>query len=351
MTTSYDRITAALRHQTLDRIPMCESYYWPETIQRWRAEGLPADTDPVEYFGLDRIVTCNPVNYRFFPYEIIEETDTHITDVSPFGSIVKYPKVSGSSEGYVELDFKVRTINDWREVANRCLQPGQEYLTPPPTVPEGAFVTYTPHDHFWMMFRTCGMENMCIWMAEAGHEVMEICDDYTTFLLNMLDMTVARGDRFDALWFFSDMAYRNGPMFSPGQFDELFAPCYRRIRQWCDRHGKWMLLHSDGNMNALTPAIIEVGFDWLHPLEARAGNDVREYKQKLGDQLTLVGNINADVLADGDRRAIEREITEKIPQAKVGGGYIYHIDHSVPPTIAFDDYAYAMELVRQCGRY
>jgi uroporphyrinogen decarboxylase len=34
-----------------------------------------------------------------------------------------------------------------------------------------------------------------------------------------------------------------------------------------------------------------------------------------------------------------------------GGGYIFHSDHSVPPTVSFDNYKYAMELVDKYGRY
>ena len=35
----------------------------------------------------------------------------------------------------------------------------------------------------------------------------------------------------------------------------------------------------------------------------------------------------------------------------VGGGYIYHSDHSVPSDVSFDNYAFAMEMVRKYGSY
>jgi uroporphyrinogen decarboxylase len=112
-----------------------------------------------------------------------------------------------------------------------------------------------------------------------------------------------------------------------------------------------MLLHCDGDLNKLMPELAATGFDWVHPLEARAHNDVCEYKRLYGDRVTLVGNINADVLARGDRAEIEHEIASKIPEAKRNGGYIYNIDHSVPPTISLDTYAYAIDLIRRHGAY
>ena len=53
----------------------------------------------------------------------------------------------------------------------------------------------------------------------------------------------------------------------------------------------------------------------------------------------------------GDLFRFREEIVSKLDAAMPGGGYIYHSDHSIPPTIAFDDYAYAIELIREIGTY
>ncbi|MBI4579826.1 MAG: hypothetical protein HY718_08995, partial [Planctomycetes bacterium] len=100
----------------------------------------------------------------------------------------------------------------------------------------------------------------------------------------------------------------------------------------------------------LSPLLIEAGCDAIHPLEARAGNDLREYKSLHGSNICLIGNIDADVVATNDRSRIEREVADKIPVAAQGGGYIYHIDHSVPPTVSFDTYRYLLDLVRHYGQ-
>jgi uroporphyrinogen decarboxylase len=200
-------------------------------------------------------------------------------------------------------------------------------------------------------FRMCGMENLCCWLVEAPDEMREIYADYTDFLLGMLDLAVAKGCAFDGIWFFADMAFHSGPMFSMVTFREVVAPAFRRVREWCTRHGKWYFLHTDGNLNLLMPELIAVGFDLVQPLEARAGNDVRAYKALYGDRVTFMGNINADVLARGDRAEVEDEIASKISVAKQGGGYIYNIDHSVPPTISFDVYRQAMAWIRKYGQY
>ena len=56
-------------------------------------------------------------------------------------------------------------------------------------------------------------------------------------------------------------------------------------------------------------------------------------------------------MANPDPRAIEHEISRKIPAAMAGGGYIYHSDHSVPDDVSFAQYQRALELVHTYGRY
>ena len=97
--------------------------------------------------------------------------------------------------------------------------------------------------------------------------------------------------------------------------------------------------------------MIDAGFEVIQPLEARAGNDVRELKKLWGDRITLMGNINADVIADGDDDDIREEVLSKIVAAKKDGGYIYHIDHSVPPTVSLKNYTLLMALLHEHGHY
>jgi len=350
MITARDRIIAALEHRALDRIPMCETGIWPETIARWEQEGLPKGTDPLDYFGMDRVSGIHAIDVSFFPHVIYEDDGEYVTDLNGYGTVVKWRKQRSSSDGHMELEHKVTTIADWREARAR-LTVDESRLRPAQPARPGDFLTLNVVDHCWMSFCMCGMENLCCWLLEAPDEMREIYDDYLDFLLGMLDLCVAKGMAFDALWFFTDMAYRSGPMFSPAVYREVIEPGYRRLREWCDRHDKWMLLHCDGNLDVLMPELVRSGFDWIHPLEARAGNDVRKLKPLYGRDITLVGNINADILAKGDRSEIEDEIAGKITAAKPDGGYIYHIDHSVPSTVSFESYCHAMDMVNKHGQY
>ncbi|PIX42431.1 MAG: hypothetical protein COZ56_09410 [Armatimonadetes bacterium CG_4_8_14_3_um_filter_58_9] len=355
--TSHDRIKAALEFRELDSIPITETAVWPDTLVRWHSEELPEGVDVRDYFRLDRISAirafdCSLTNV--FPHTIYEETDDYVIDRNGYGVKVKYLKHHYAT--HIELDHAVKEHADWtrckgaldvsdRRMATGFVEQSQEARQ------KGDFISLNPMDFFWFTFVMLGTENFMIQMAADPDFIHDIFETYTDFLMEMLKRTVATAIEWDAIWFYSDMAYRNGPLFSPKHYREFLLPRYRRVREFCDKHGKFLLLHTDGNVEEFMPCFIESGFNAVQPLEARAGNDVRVYKPKYGSDICFFGNISADVLATGDKEKIEEEVGTKVTVAKQEGGYIYHSDHSIPPTVSFESFSFAIECARKYGKY
>ena len=124
-------------------------------------------------------------------------------------------------------------------------------------------------------------------------------------------------------------------------------------KQLCDhfaKDGLKTILHSDGAVDTLIPHFLTAGFTALHPLEAKAGMDVKVLKPIYGDRLVLFGNIDVRKLA-GSLEDIEEEISSKFEIAKKDGRYIYHSDHSVPSNVSFKNYTFAVEMIKKYGRY
>ena len=165
------------------------------------------------------------------------------------------------------------------------------------------------------------------------------------------DALIAGGIHFDGAFLWNDMAYRNGPFFSPAMYRELEFPAQQRLCDFFHGHDMPVILHTDGDVRPLIPMLIEAGFDCLQPLEVKAGIDLIELKHEYGDRLAFMGGIDTRAMADPDPQAIEREVREKVTVAKQGGGYIYHSDHSVPDSVSFQQYRRVMELVREHGSY
>ena len=79
--------------------------------------------------------------------------------------------------------------------------------------------------------------------------------------------------------------------------------------------------------------------------------DLVELKREFGNRIAFMGGIDVRAMADPDPAVIEKEISTKIPEAKKGGGYLYHSDHSVPNNVSLEKYRRVIELVQKYGTY
>jgi len=74
-------------------------------------------------------------------------------------------------------------------------------------------------------------------------------------------------------------------------------------------------------------------------------------KKQYGDRLAFMGGIAVRAMAAADPAVIEDEIRTKLTVAKLGGGFIFHSDHSVPDDVSFQQYQRVVELAREYGAY
>ncbi|NPV07073.1 MAG: hypothetical protein HPY83_03795 [Anaerolineae bacterium] len=352
--TGRERIITALSHQEGDCVPMVDISYWPDTIRRWEQEGLPVGTDPRDYFGLDRIHTVGIDSTLQLPTAIQEEGEAYRLEWNADGVLMKTWKDSYAPPS--EIGWRIATFDQWRKVRHR-LQPGPDRLSPgareaaAAAQARGEYVVISPVEPAWFFIRTLGAETALPAMLEQPGFLDDVLETVTQFVLGMLDEVTRQEIAVDALWFFSDLCYRNGMLFSPRVYRRHVLPRLCRICDRCHALGLKVIYHCDGDVSELIPLLIEAGVDCVQPLEARAGNDVREYRRRYGHEIAFFGNISADVVAQGDRDAIEEEVRSKVGYAKKGGGYLYHIDHSVPPGVSFAAYTWLMECVRKYGSY
>jgi uroporphyrinogen decarboxylase len=345
-----ERVATVLAGGVPDRVPLVDTY-WATTIERWRREGLPADRSPHDEFGTDEIVRIGGDYTLQMPERVLEADDVSRTYWDSEGALRKdlHLAVGWTSQW---LDFSVKTRQDWER-----LRPQMAYRAS--RIPAGAwasfqdararnrFVCYSAHACFHPTWMRVGMEQMLIWMLDDPAFVHELYAAHTQLVIDLYEGMRERGFEFDGAFLADDLGYRAAPLISPALYRELVMPYHKRL---CDRFaadGLETILHSDGNIRPLIPLFIEAGFRGLHPLEAKAGLDVRALKAQYGNQLVWIGNVDVRKLS-GTRQEIEAEVS-KIQAAKEGGGYIYHSDHSVPNSVSLESYRYAIELVRRYG--
>jgi uroporphyrinogen decarboxylase len=172
--------------------------------------------------------------------------------------------------------------------------------------------------------------------------VEEMIEFNTDFLLELVEPALQQV-HFDYFNFFEDCAGKGGPLFGPDIFRKFFMKAYKRIIERLNKAGILAIwVDSDGDCEVLLPLWMEAGVNGSWPLEQMSGMDPVRLRKKFGNDLVLAGGIDKMEIAKG-RKAIERELHAKIPPMLESGGYIPHIDHSIPPEISYQDFLYYME--------
>jgi uroporphyrinogen decarboxylase len=347
-----ERVATILAGGVPDRVPLFDSY-WATTLERWRREGLPADRSPHEEFGTDEIVRIGGDYTLQMPERVLEADDVSRTYWDDEGALRKdlHLPVGWTSQW---LDFSIKTREDWKQHRSRLAYndsriPDSAWASYQAARERDSYICYSAHACFHPTWMRIGMERMLMLMLDDPAFIHELYAAHTQLVIDLYEGMRDRGFEFDGAFLADDLGYQAAPLISPALYRELVLPYHKRL---CDRFasdGLKTFLHSDGNIAPLIPLFIEAGFAGLHPLEAKAGLDVRALKAEYGSQLVWIGNIDVRKLS-GTRQEIEEELS-KIQVAKAGGGYIYHSDHSVPNSVSLEGYRYAIELVYRYGGY
>lgn len=356
--TSRERFLKALRHEKPDRVPIHDSP-WIETIWRWQKEGLPTEIPVDDFFGYE-MAHFGFDQSPMFEVKTLHKDHVFIIETTPYGGVRKNFRTYASTPEI--LGWAVKSKEDWNRIKPR-LSP--DYMPDYTRVDwvgirsryqrahsEGKVLTLcvvTGYDQLQSYVRS---EDLLVLMLEDPDWFRDMVRTNAELVLRMSKMIIEDANyRFDVAFIFNDMAYRNGPLFSP----KLYRKCiYESDQALCDyfhSQGMKVIYHTDGDIRLLLPHLVEAGIDCIQPLEAKANMDVRELKGEYGDRLAFMGNIDVRKMADADPRVIEEEIRTKFEIAKEGGGYIYHSDHSVPPEVSFEQYRRVMDLVRVYGSY
>jgi len=351
--TSQQRIRTTISLKEPDRVPIHDSP-WGATVNRWRKEGMPDNISPEDFFGYEIVAIGADLSPRF-PIKVVAENEEYITETTPEGGLRRNHRDYSTTPEIIDTPIKKK--DDWLPIKER-LKPdikridwASSWRTYQRARDRGRYIIFAAPGGYDLLQCYIDSERLLIFMAEDPSFVKEMVDAISDLLLETVMMMYSEGFEFDGVWFFNDMGYRNGLLFSPRMYETIIGPSDRQRNTWIHEHGMQTILHSCGLVKELIPQLIAHGFDCLHPLEVKAGMDVRKLKVEYGSRIAFFGGIDVRLMADPDDSKIVEEIREKFKVAKDGGGYIYHSDHSVPLDVSFKKYQFVMDCVRRYALY
>jgi hypothetical protein len=171
-----------------------------------------------------------------------------------------------------------------------------------------------------------GFSRFVVMMRRDPGFVREAAGYFTSLTAAVVDEYCRAGAR--VLAFGDDLAYRSGPMLSVDQLEEYYGDGYRQLTATAHRYGAKIIIHCCGNTYELLEKFIEWGFDGAHAFEPTADNSLAAARDKVGDRLCLVGNIDITrTLVDGSREQVASEVEQAIKDSR-GGGFILAPAHT-----------------------
>jgi uroporphyrinogen decarboxylase len=367
--TDRDRYLATMDYEPVDRPFVTEWGYWPETLERWIAEGAPAglrwngsdDNTTDAAFGLDSYRTYLPVDLGLFPaFEVkqIEDRGAEELVQQADGVRVVRSKRMGSiphPERWILTDRET-----WEEHYRPRLDPRAAGRLGPGLAEKWsawqaggrpAPLAVGPTSLFGWIRNWMGFENATMLPYDDPDLLHEMVATIADCAIGTFDRLFAEGIVPDVVYFWEDICFNSGPMISPDTAREFLLPHYQRITSFCREHGvRWFALDSDGRLDHLIPVWLEGGINILYPVEiGTCGNDVAAFRQRFGRGMRYMGGFDKRLLAQGPA-AIDAELRRLAPLIREGG-FIPFCDHHVPPDVPLANFQHYLNAKRTLTPY
>ncbi|MGE5223774.1 MAG: uroporphyrinogen decarboxylase family protein [Omnitrophica WOR_2 bacterium] len=173
-----------------------------------------------------------------------------------------------------------------------------------------------------------GMQELLVDLSDRPDFVEELLDRILyEWDLPIIDQQVAMG--VDGFYFADDWGSGTGLLMSPRMWRRFIKPRMELIYRHVREKGLIVGQHSDGNILAVMPDLIEIGLDVFNPVDPTAYDPVL-LKEQYGDRLAFYGGINVkETLPFGTPEQVRREMLERAERLGDGGGYILQSSHTM----------------------
>lgn len=171
-----------------------------------------------------------------------------------------------------------------------------------------------------------GMENLMmdfIVNPDFVHELFTRIADY-----NIAQVRKALEYDIDAVYFGDDWGQQHGLIMGPQFWKDYIKPQLERMYKVVRDSGKFVFIHSCGDVDELFDDLIELGLDCFNPFQPEV-MDAEELMVKYRGRLTFHGGLSMQkTLPYGTADDVRKE-SRKMLQLGSDGGYIFSPSHSV----------------------
>ena len=333
------RVETALQHMIPDRCPLQVSFT-PEFAQRLRksmglvgeAEHNPhggGNTYDLELaLGADMLLTSVGWANSYYQTE-----DTYVDEWGIGWRSVNYQTRFGQGR-YTEI-FDHPLADDEKVIS---------YDAPDPNRPElfkdAADVIQKYKEDYWIVGVTVTTIFECAWALRGLDQLLvdflvdpdlaeAVLDIPYKYHLTAAKRLVELG--VDMVWLGDDVGTQSSMLMSPDVWRRFLKPRMANLVASLKRINPRVKVayHSDGNIYAIIPDLIEIGIDVLNPIQPACMDPVL-LKEQYGDKLCFWGSIDVQrTLPFGTPLDVRQEVITRIETLGKGGGFILAPTHHV----------------------
>jgi len=172
-----------------------------------------------------------------------------------------------------------------------------------------------------------------------------------------VDEALARGERIrawgtlDGFCLCADYCFNDNPFLSPAMFDEFVTPYLAQLVSGYREMGFYVIKHTDGNIMPILDSLVSTNPHALHSIDPQAGVDLAEVKERVGDRVCLIGNVNCGLLQTGSDDEAMADVRRALSQGMPGGGYVFGTSNCVYTGMSLDRYELMLNVWREDGIY
>ncbi len=316
---SRQRFRETMDYGSPDRVPFFEEGIRADVIEAWQQQGMPKNIPLSDIVPIDERLELAP--------ELLPET---------------WP------EGHADLD----SLRGELDAADPARLPAGFPELAASRQRDGDTLLLRVHRGLYQTLGVTGWRSFTeinLLLKDEPELVKEMLEIQAAFAAELVERILSEVS-VDGAIFSEPISGDSGPLISPRMFDELIGTSYEPVFDVLRRFGvNLFIFRTYANSRLLLPVVLKRGFNCLWASEVNLeAMDYRDIRGEYGRDLRLIGGIDVDVLRQ-DKKAIRREVREKVPALLQDGGYIPLADGRVRAVVPYANYVYYRKLLAEAA--
>ncbi|HUV38318.1 MAG TPA: uroporphyrinogen decarboxylase family protein [Planctomycetota bacterium] len=180
-----------------------------------------------------------------------------------------------------------------------------------------------------------GMEQLLVDMVTEAPFVEALLEKIADWNLRVIDRMCAFP--FDAIHTGDDWGQQHGLIMGPALWRKFIKPQVKRMYARSKSHGKFVSIHSCGDIREVLGDLVDIGLDMFNPFQPEV-MDVEAVKREFGKHLTFHGGISTQrTLPYGTPGDVRAEVRRRIETIGADGGYVCAPAHAIPGDVPVEN--------------